>query len=73
MDEIKADISDYSPADIVLLQNIINRSLSNGAQIGISWTKDVYDYIFESDCNFDLSALLNMDIEITEIPQDNLL
>ncbi len=73
MDEIKADISDYSPADIVLLQNIINRSLSNGAQIGISWTENVYNYIFESDCNFDLSALLNMDIEVTEIPQDNIL
>lgn len=73
MDEIKADISDYSPTDIVLLQNIINRSLNNGAQIGISWTKDVYDYIFESNCNLDLSSLLNVDIEVTEIPQDNIL
>ena len=71
MEEVFADfLSDDQMNNMKLLDQIIQKSVSNGVQIGVPWNKEVYDYLFESGENIDLSNILNMNVIVAEVQQD---
>lgn len=71
MEEVFADfLSDDQMNNMKLLDQIMQKSVSNGVQIGVPWNKEVYDYLFESGENIDLSNILNMNVIVAEVQQD---
>ena len=40
------------------LQDLTERSMQNGVQIGVPWEKGVYEYLFEDGSVSDLQAIL---------------
>ena len=72
MDEVYADfLPDNQMNNMQFLNQIIQKSLCNGVQIGIPWNKDVYEYIFESGDGVSLASILNMNVIVAEIQQDS--
>ncbi len=71
MEEVFADfLSDDQINNMKLLDQIMQKSVCNGVQIGVPWNKEVYDYLFESGENIDLSDILNMNVIVAEVQQD---
>ena len=60
MDERNIDSFEIDLGNIGLsyLQDLTERSIQNGVQIGVPWAKDVYEYLFEQGNAVDLQAIL---------------
>ena len=72
MEDIFADLtSDDQMNDMQLINQIIQKSLYDGVQIGVPWSKNVYNYIFETDAIVDIANLMDMNIVIDDIQQEN--
>ncbi len=42
------------------LQDLTEKSIENGVQIGVPWAKGVYEYLFEEGSVSDLQAILGV-------------
>lgn len=69
MEEIEFDkIADVSPQDKLYLEKIIAKSKIDGVQMGITWSEDVYSYLFETNlAPVDISGMLGIDIFAEEL------
>ena len=62
MEEIKFDFSNIANQNsMVLFDYIIKKASKEGVQLGISWDKEVYDYLFENNPRMiDIDKLLGL-------------
>ncbi len=61
MEEIKLDEAfGETGADNYFLNALTERARRLGIQIGVPWTKDVYNYLFESTTEADLEEILGL-------------
>ena len=58
MEEIKIGLSPSEGSGLDLLQQMTERSKENGVQIGVPWTKFVYNYLFEQSSQQDLDGIM---------------
>lgn len=61
-----------SNEELATLQEIMNRSKTDGPQIGIPWNKKVYDYMFESGVMVDPSILFGDEYFLMDMDEDYL-
>lgn len=71
MEEIKVDLASLASQtnNLALFNYIIDKSRSEGVQIGVTWNKEVYDYLFESGININVENILGyhiVDIDMQE-------
>lgn len=70
MEEIIIDFSKQTvnAADAPLLEYLVNKAKKDGVQIGVPWSGDVYNYLFENEkANVDLAPVFGFDIFSEEI------
>lgn len=61
MEEIKLeDAFGYGDIGSAVLDAITDKARKEGIQIGVPWTKAVYDYLFESSSDADLEEILGL-------------
>ncbi len=61
MKEIRLEDSfGYEDIGIAILEAITDKARKNGVQIGVPWTKEVYDYLFEASPDADLEEILGL-------------
>ncbi len=51
---------EYTAMAFAVMDAIMEKSRNNGVQIGIPWSKPVYDYLFESEAGTDIEELLEI-------------
>lgn len=71
MEEIKVDLASLASQtnSLALFNYIIDKSRRDGVQIGVTWNKEVYDYLFESGININVENILGyhiVDIDMQE-------
>ncbi|MBQ0072218.1 MAG: hypothetical protein KBS81_10280 [Spirochaetales bacterium] len=65
MEEIKIDFSNFKPTpeEMAYYDLLIEKSKKDGVQIGFSWNKKVYNYLFESGIEgIDLSQIFGQNL-----------
>ena len=61
MEEIQLeDAFGYEDIGVVILNAITDKARKEGVQIGVPWSKEVYDYLFETSQESDLEAIFGM-------------
>lgn len=61
MEEIKLEDSfGYDDIGIAIFNAITEKARKEGVQIGVPWTKEVYDYLFEVSPDTDLEEILGL-------------
>ena len=61
MEEIKLEDSfGYDDIGIAIFNAITEKARKEGVQIGVTWTKEVYDYLFEVSPDADLEEILGL-------------
>ena len=61
MEEIKLeDAFGYTNIEMAILEAITDKARKEGTQIGVPWTKEVYDYLFEASPEADIEEILGL-------------
>ena len=61
MEEIKLeDAFGYTNIEMAILEAITDKARKEGTQIGVPWTKEVYDYLFENSQDADIEEILGL-------------
>ncbi len=61
MKEIKLeDIFGYTDMEMAILDAITDKARKDGVQLGVPWTKEVYNYLFEASPDADLEEILGL-------------
>ena len=61
MEEIKLeDAFGYDDIGIAIFNAITDKARKEGVQIGVPWTREVYDYLFETSPDADLEEILGL-------------
>lgn len=61
MEEIRLeDAFGYEDIGVAVLNAITDKARKEGVQIGVPWTKEVYDYLFETSPDSDIEEILGL-------------
>lgn len=70
MEEFRLDEAyGYGDMGIAVLNAITDKARKEGIQIGVPWTKEVYDYLFEATTEADFEEILGL-VEVPQPDQD---
>ncbi len=66
MEEIKLeDAFGYTDIGLAIIDAITDKARKEGVQLGVPWTKEVYNYLFESAPEADVEEILGLVSDIT--------